>query len=69
MVYLYLTIETNTMKNLINTLSKNLQSKIADFKVEVVFVEEGELNVRSYYTMDASYYEAIRKELQANGSL
>jgi len=57
------------MKNLINTLSKNLQSKIADFKVEVVFVEEGELNVRSYYTMDASYYEAIRKELQANGSL
>jgi len=57
------------MTNLINTLSQTLQNKLADFKVEVVFVEYGEVNVRSYYTMDSSYYEAIEKELKANGSL
>ena len=56
------------MKNLINTLSQTLQNKLADFKVEIVFVEDGELNVKSYYTMDASYYQAIEKELKANGS-
>ena len=57
------------MTNLINALSQNLQNKIADFKVEVVFVEDGELNVISHYTMDSSYYEAIAQELKANGSL
>jgi len=57
------------MTNLINNLSQTLQNKLSDFKVEVVFVEYGEVNVRSYYEMDASYYEAIEKELKANGSL
>lgn len=38
-------------------------------KVEVVFVENREVNVISFYTMDGSYYEAIEKELEQNGHL
>ncbi len=57
------------MENLINTLSQKLQDQISDFKVDVIFVECGELNVRSYYTMDRSYYEAIEMELRSNGKI
>jgi hypothetical protein len=51
------------MLNLLDTLSKELQAKLADFVVSSVTVEYNEVNVRSEYDMDSSYYEAIEREL------
>jgi len=51
------------MKNLLNTLSAELQRELSDFGVSLIFVEDGELNVRSDYPMDRSYTEAIAEEL------
>ena len=55
--------------NLINKLSQNLQNKIEDYKILSITVEYGELNVKSEYTMDQSYYEAIEAELRLTGDL
>lgn len=55
------------MTNLLSTLSQELQTKLADFKVSIVFIECGDVNVRSEYDMDFSYYTAIEKELSNNG--
>lgn len=55
------------MTNLLSTLSQELQTKLADFKVSIVFIECGDVNVRSYYDMDFSYYTAIERELSKNG--
>ncbi len=57
------------MTNLINTLSQKLQNQLSDYGVSVVFVECGELNVRSDYSMDMSFYQAIEDELKQNGNL
>lgn len=57
------------MKNLLNTLSQELQNKLADFKVGCIFIEFEEVNVRSEYDLDPSYLMAIEKELLENGSL
>ena len=69
------TTETNLFKlqkikimtNLLSTLSQELQTKLADFKVSIVFIECGDVNVRSEYDMDFSYYTAIERELSDNG--
>jgi hypothetical protein len=55
------------MINLLSTLSQELQTKLADFKVSIVFIECGDVNVRSEYDMDFSYYTAIERELSDNG--
>jgi hypothetical protein len=55
------------MTNLLNTLSQELQTKLEDFRVSIVFIECGDVNVRSEYDMDFSYYTAIEKELSNNG--
>jgi hypothetical protein len=55
------------MTNLLSTLSQELQTKLADFKVSIVFIECGDVNVRSDYDMDFSYYTAIERELSENG--
>ena len=55
------------MTNLLSTLSQELQTKLADFKVSMVFIECGDVNVRSDYDMDFSYYTAIERELSENG--
>ena len=55
------------MINLLDTLSQDLQNKLADFKVSLIFVEDNELNVRSDYDMDPTYYEAIEAELVIKG--
>ena len=55
------------MTNLLSTLSQELQTKLADFKVSIVFIECGDVNVRSEYDMDFSYYSAIERELSDNG--
>jgi hypothetical protein len=55
------------MTNLLITLSQELQTKLADFKVSIVFIECGDVNVRSEYDMDFSYYTAIERELSDNG--
>lgn len=55
------------MTNLLSTLSQELQTKLADFKVSIVFIECGDVNVRSIYDMDFSYYTAIERELSENG--
>jgi HKD family nuclease len=55
------------MRNLLSTLSQELQTKLADFKVSIVFIECGDVNVRSEYDMDFSYYNAIEKELSDSG--
>jgi hypothetical protein len=51
------------MKNLLNTLSLELQKELSDFGVSLIFIEYGELNVRSEYPMDYSFKEAIAEEL------
>lgn len=51
------------MTNLINTLSKELQNKLKDFKVSSVFIVYGEVNTVSEYDLDYSYILAIEKEL------
>jgi phosphatidylinositol kinase/protein kinase (PI-3 family) len=57
------------MENLLNTLSKELRSKIDDAKVMFVGIDENnELVCRSEYDMDATAYEAIEAELRANAS-
>jgi len=53
------------MTNLITTLSENLQTALKPYGVSLVGIEDGELNVRSEYDMDSSYYEAIKNELIA----
>jgi hypothetical protein len=55
------------MTNLLSTLSQELQTKLTDFKVTIVFIECGDVNVRSEYDMDFSYYTAIEKELSDKG--
>ena len=55
------------MKNLITELSSKLQSQLNDYKVSIIFIEDNELNVRSDYDMDYSYYEAIKNELTVKG--
>lgn len=55
------------MTNLLSTLSQELQTKLADFKVSMVFIECGDVNVKSDYDMDFSYYTAIERELSENG--
>lgn len=58
------------MKNLLSILSADLQSKIADFNVYSVFVENAEVNVRSEYPFpDPSWMEAIEQELRKAGEL
>ena len=51
------------MTNLLTTLSLSIQTKLSDFKVSMVFVEYGELNVTSEWDLDYSFIEAIEKEL------
>lgn len=53
------------MKNLLNTLSVELQEKLKDFNVISVYIECEEVNVRSEYDLDPSFIEAIEKELTA----
>ena len=56
------------MKNLLNTLSKELQNKLSDFKVSFVGLDDcNELNTRSEYDMDFSFYTAIEDELKLKG--
>jgi hypothetical protein len=49
--------------NLLNTLSIELQSKLNDFKVSSVTVEYNEVNTKSEYDLDMSFYTAIENEL------
>tara|TARA_R110000782_G_scaffold255292_1_gene344050 strand:- start:345 stop:524 length:180 start_codon:yes stop_codon:yes gene_type:complete len=53
--------------NLLNTLSIELQSKLNDFKVSSVTVEYNEVNTRSEYDLDMSFYTAIENELTLLG--
>jgi len=56
------------MKNLLNTLSQELQNKLSDYKVSFVGLDEyNELNTRSEYDMDLSFYTAIENELKLKG--
>ena len=55
------------MTNLLTTLSQELQNKLADFKVSIIYIECNEVNVRSEYDMDYSYYQAIEIELSSHG--
>lgn len=55
------------MKNLLNTLSIELQAKLNDFKVTNVFVVYNEVNTVSEYDLDYSYITAIENELIALG--
>ena len=55
------------MKNLLNTLSTELQAKLNDFKVTNVFVVYNEVNTVSEYDLDYSYINAIENELIALG--
>jgi len=55
------------MENLINKLSEKLQLKLKDYNVSTVFIEFNELNVRSEFDMDISFYEAIESELKKLG--
>lgn len=54
------------MQNLLLTLSIELQAKLKDFNVSNIFVEMGEVNVRSEFDLDPSFIEAIEKEVAAN---
>jgi hypothetical protein len=60
-------LKIKIMTNLLSTLSQELQTKLSDFKVSMVFIECGDVNVRSEYDMDFSYYTAIERELSENG--
>ena len=51
------------MENLLNKLSKELQSKLADYNVSTIFIENDELNVVSEYDLDQSFFVAINDEL------
>jgi len=56
------------MKNLLNTLSQELQNKLSDYKVSFVGLDEyNELNTRSEYDVDLSFYTAIENELRTKG--
>lgn len=56
------------MRNLLNTLSQELQDKLSDYKVSFVGLDEyNELNTRSEYDMDLSFYTAIENELRTKG--
>ena len=57
------------MTNLLTTLSKELQSKLSDYKVSNVFIEHGEVNIFSEYDLDYSFVEAVERELQEQGIL
>jgi hypothetical protein len=51
------------MKNLINTLSADLQKKLLNYKVYSITIEENEVNVFSEYDLHFSFIEAIENEL------
>ena len=51
------------MKNLINTLSEDLQKKLSNFNVYSITIEENEVNVFSEYDLHYSFIEAIENEL------
>jgi hypothetical protein len=51
------------MKNLINLLSLELQSKLTDFVISGVYIDAGELLIVSQYEIDESFYKAVQKEL------
>jgi len=53
--------------NLFYLLSDTLKNKLSDFCVSSVFVEFGELNIRSKYDLDSSFCAAIENELIASG--
>jgi len=55
------------MKNLLNTLSIELQDALNDFKVTNVFVAYNEVNTVSEYDLDHFYIVAIENELIALG--
>jgi hypothetical protein len=56
------------MRNLLKTLSQELQNKLSDYKVSFVGLDEyNELNTRSEYDMDLSFYTAIENELGTKG--
>jgi uridine kinase len=56
------------MKNLLNTLSQDLQNKLSDYKVSFICLDDyNELNTVSEYDMDSSYYSAIESELVVKG--
>ena len=56
------------MQNLLPTLSIELQAKLKDFNVSNIFVEMGEVNVKSEYDLDPSFIAAIEKEVEANAA-
>jgi len=51
------------MENLLSQLSEELQTKLKDYNVWSVFIECEELNVRSEYDMDITFYNAIEREV------
>lgn len=51
------------MENLLKTLSKELQSKLADYNVSTIFIEHDELNIVSEYDLDQSFIAAIENEI------
>ena len=53
----------NKMKNLINTLSEELQKELSNFNVYSITIEENEVNVFSEYDLHYSFIEAIKNEL------
>ena len=55
------------MENLLSKLSEELKNKLKDYNVWTVFVEFNEMNVRSEYDMDISFYQAIEEELISLG--
>lgn len=58
------------MKNLLNTLSQELQNKLKDFKVSSVMYVDGDIHTVSKYDLHGSYIDAIKKELSpVNGEI
>lgn len=51
------------MGNLLNSLSKELQLKLKDFKVSSITIEYNEVNTVSRYCLDSSYLFAIEMGL------
>jgi 8-oxo-dGTP pyrophosphatase MutT (NUDIX family) len=61
-------LNESEQKDVLGSLSQQLQDKLKDFKVTKVFIENGEVNVVSEYEIDGSYVTAIEKELNINES-
>ena len=53
--------------NLVGTLSEQLNKQLKDFGVCQIWVECGELNVRSNFDLPISYAAAIENELIEKG--